>query len=142
MGRLVAPASREPRWLLVINWELVSGRVQRPQFTLLRPQSAQGLAAGHIDQRTSGEKRMKATSPIRPMRQPPKSLGTAAEVSRFQANNSAPAAVSVTNVPESCSLSQPRSMARLKPALYSAGLARSTYRKGPGSCASGADPFR
>jgi hypothetical protein len=38
------------------------------------------------------------------------------------ANNSAPACVKRTKVPDSCNISQPRGTARSSPALYSAGL--------------------
>jgi hypothetical protein len=47
-----------------------------------------------------------------------------------QANNSEPAGVKVTKVPDSCILSQPRSIASLRPAPYSAGLPRSRNRNG------------
>ena len=42
--------------------------------------------------------------------------------STHQANSSAPAGVKVTKVPDSCILSQPRSIASLRPAPYSAGV--------------------
>lgn len=48
-----------------------------------------------------------------------------------QANRSEPAGVNFTNVPLSCSTSQPCSIAYLRPALYSAGVALSPNRKGP-----------
>ena len=41
------------------------------------------------------------------------------------------AATSVTNVPLSCSTSQPRSIARSRPALYSSGVPFSRNRNGP-----------
>ena len=50
-------------------------------------------------------------------RKRPKELGR-----RAQANTAAPTSVNFTNVPLSCSHSHPLAMARLRPALYSAGL--------------------
>jgi hypothetical protein len=47
-----------------------------------------------------------------------------------QAKSSAPGGVKVTKVPDSCILSQPRSIASLRPAPYSAGLPRSRNRSG------------
>ena len=49
---------------------------------------------------------------------------------RRYANSSAPAGVKVTKVPDSWILSQPRSIASLMPAPYSAGLPRSRNRNG------------
>jgi hypothetical protein len=51
-----------------------------------------------------------------------------------QANSSVPAAEKVTKVPDSCIFSQPRSIASLRPALYSAGLPRSRKRNGSLIC--------
>jgi hypothetical protein len=53
--------------------------------------------------------------------QPAASTARAFVVFRY-ANSSAPAGVKVTKVPDSCILSQPRSIASLRPAPYSAGL--------------------
>ena len=47
------------------------------------------------------------------------------------ANSSAPPCINLTNVPLSCSSSQPRSIARSKPALYSSGVPFSRNRNGP-----------
>jgi hypothetical protein len=44
----------------------------------------------------------------------------------FHANRSAPACVNFTKVPLSCITSHPRSIASLRPALYSAGVALSS----------------
>jgi hypothetical protein len=46
-----------------------------------------------------------------------------------QANRSAPLCVSLTNVPLSCSSSQPRSIASLRPPLYSAGVPLTDRKK-------------
>ena len=48
-----------------------------------------------------------------------------------QAKRSAPLCVSFTNVPLSCSSSQPRDIASSRPALYSAGVPLSPNRNGP-----------
>ena len=45
-------------------------------------------------------------------------------------DSSAPTGVNVTKVPHSCIFSQPRSIASLRPAPYSAGLLRSRNRNG------------
>jgi hypothetical protein len=48
----------------------------------------------------------------------------------LQANSAAPASVNLTYVPLSCIHSHPRSIASLRPALYSAGLPFNFDRKG------------
>ena len=76
-----------------------------------------------------GHHRMVATKklgkPVLVSREPQKIFG--AFFAR-QANSRAPAGVKVTKVPDSCILSQPRSIASLRPAPYSAGLPRSRNR--------------
>jgi hypothetical protein len=49
----------------------------------------------------------------------------------LQANSAAPASVNLTYVPLSCIHSHPRSIASLRPALYSAGLPLSSWMDGP-----------
>ncbi len=66
------------------------------------------------------------------------SKGTALEQAA-QANSSAPAGVKVTKVADSCILSQPRSTASLRPALYSAGLPPSRMST---VCLANARPWR
>lgn len=58
------------------------------------------------------------------------SLGYGAPDFRSQANSSAPAGVKVTKLPDSCSFNQPRSIANVRPAPYSAGLPPSRNRNG------------
>ena len=61
---------------------------------------------------------------------PKKALSRSAKRA-FHANSSAPVCVNRTNVPLSCSTSQLRAIARLRPVLYSAGVAFSVNRSGP-----------